>query len=155
MGGQACPTGGYGWQSYQRLFIDMATAWKQDMPNLKHYYIFQIWPNSCAMGGGQGSGDRLRERQRTLPQFFSNMSIMSTLGVRPPGGCHFPLIGWAEFARTIQPLMERDFYGKAPTTSITYFELACPKSYYWKVIVQDEKGASSESETRRFATKLF
>ncbi len=113
------PTGGYGWQSYQQLFIDMATAWKQDMPNIRQQYIFQIWPNSCAMGGSQGNGDRLRERQRTLPQYFSNMSIMSTLGVRPPGGCHFPLIGWAEFARTIQPLMERDFYGKAPTASIT------------------------------------
>ena len=44
---------------------------------------------------------------------------MSTLGVRPPGGCHFPLVGWAEFARTIQPLIERDFYGKVSTTSIT------------------------------------
>ncbi len=113
------PTGGYGWQSYQRLFIDMATAWKQDMPNIRQYYLFQVWPNSCSMGGSQGSGDRLRERQRTLPQYFSNMSIMSTLGVRPPGGCHFPLIGWAEFARTIQPLIERDFYGKVPAASIT------------------------------------
>ena len=113
------PTGGYGWQSYQQLFIDMAAAWKQDMPNIRQQYIFQIWPNSCSMAGSQGSGDRLREKQRTLPQYFSNMSIMSTLGVRPPGGCHFPLVGWAEFARTIQPLMERDFYGKAPTASIT------------------------------------
>ena len=113
------PTGGYGWQSYQPLFIDMATAWKQDFPNLKHTYIFQIWPDSCSMGGSQGSGDRLREKQRTLPSYFSNMSIMSTLGVRPPGDCHFPLVGWSEFARTIQPLMERDFYGKIPTTSIT------------------------------------
>ena len=47
------------------------------------------------------------------------MSIMSTLGVRPPGGCHFPLLGWAEFARLIQPLIERDNYGKVPTASIT------------------------------------
>jgi len=44
---------------------------------------------------------------------------MSTLGIRPPGDCHFPLVGWAEFARLIQPLIERDFYGKAPATSIT------------------------------------
>lgn len=113
------PTGGYGWQSYQPLFIDMATAWKQDFPNLQHTYLFQIWPNSCSMGGNQGNGDRLREKQRTLPQYFSYLSIMSTLGVRPPGGCHFPLIGWAEFARTIQPLIERDFYGKVPTAPIT------------------------------------
>jgi hypothetical protein len=54
-----------------------------------------------------------------LPRLYSNMSIMSTLGIRPPGGCHFPLVGWAEFARLIQPLIERDLYGKAPAISIT------------------------------------
>ena len=113
------PTGGYGWETYQQLFVEMSAAWKQDFPNVQHYYAFQIWPSSCGMGGKEGSGDRLREKQRTLPQLFSHMSIMSTLGVRPPGGCHFPLAGWAEFARLIQPLIERDNYGKVPAASIT------------------------------------
>jgi hypothetical protein len=99
--------------------MDMAAGWKQDFPNLQHYYVFQIWPDSCSMGGREGSGDRLRERQRTLPQLFSNLSVMSTLGIRPPGGCHFPLVGWAEFARLIQPLIERDLYDKVPVASIT------------------------------------
>ncbi len=117
--GAAGPTGGYGWEAYQPLFAEMAAGWKQDFPNVSQYYIFQIWPNSCAMGGSEGSGDRLREKQRTLPQQFSNMSIMSTLGIRPPGGCHYPLVGWAEFARLIQPLIERDFYGNKPTAIIT------------------------------------
>ncbi len=112
------PTGGFGWEAYQPLFVEMAAAWKQDFPNVQQLYIFQIWPNSCSMAR-DGSGDRLREKQRTLPQLFSHMSIMSTLGVRPPGGCHFPLLGWAEFARMIQPLIERDLYGKAPSASIT------------------------------------
>jgi hypothetical protein len=44
---------------------------------------------------------------------------MSTLGIKPPGGCHFPLTGWAEFARLIQPLIERDNYGKRLADSIT------------------------------------
>ena len=44
---------------------------------------------------------------------------MSTLGIKPPGGCHFPLVGWAEFARLIQPLIERDTYGKTFSESIT------------------------------------
>ena len=61
----------------------------------------------------------MREKQRTLPALFSRMSIMSTLGIRPPGGCHFPLAGWSEFARLIQPLIERDNYGKFPAASIT------------------------------------
>ncbi len=117
--GAAGPTGGFGWETYQPLFIDLAAGWKRDFPNVRNYYLFQIWPNACAMGGSGGSGDRLREKQRTLPQLFSNMSVLSTLGVRPPGGCHYPLEGWAEFARMMQPLMERDHYGLKPETAIT------------------------------------
>jgi len=113
------PTGGFGWESYQPLFVEMSAAWKQDFPNVEHYYVFQIWPNSCGMGGRNGSGDMLREKQRTLPRLYSNMSIMSTLGIRPPGPCHYPLVGWAEIARLIQPLIERDHYGRVPATSIT------------------------------------
>ncbi len=113
------PTGGYGWETYQELFVEMSAGWKQDFPNVQHYYVFQIWPDACSMGGRNGSGDMLREKQRTLPQLYSNLSIMSTLGIRPPGGCHFPLVGWAEFARLIQPLIERDLCGKVPVVSIT------------------------------------
>ena len=112
------PTGGYGWETYQQYFIDMSAGWKQDYPNIQHYYVFQIWPNSCAMGVN-GSDNMLREVQRTLPRLYSNMGIMSTLGIKPPGGCHYPLAGWAEFARLIQPLIERDNYGKTFTESIT------------------------------------
>lgn len=113
------PSGGFGWETYQQQFVEMAGGWKRDFPNVQHYYIFQIWPNACAMGGRDGAGDRLREQQRTLPRLFSNMSIMSTLGIRPEGGCHYPLTGWAEFARLIQPLLERDLHGQVSTTSIT------------------------------------
>ena len=70
------------------------------------------------MGVG-GSDNRLREVQRSLPTAFSNLSVMSTLGIDPPGGCHFPAAGYAEFARLICPLLERDFYGKAPAAPIT------------------------------------
>jgi hypothetical protein len=113
------PTGGYGWETYQPLFMAMSAGWKQDFPNVQHYYVFQIWPDSCSMGGRNGSGDMLREKQRTLPELYSNLSVMSTLGVRPAGPCHFPLAGWAEFARLIQPLIERDPYGKMPAGAIT------------------------------------
>jgi len=55
------PTGGYGWETYQPLFVEMSAGWKQDLPNVQHYYVFQIWPDSCSMGGRNGSGDMLRE----------------------------------------------------------------------------------------------
>ena len=113
------PTGRFGWETYQQYFVEMSAAWKSDMPNIKHYYVYQIWPDACAMGGDDGSGDRLRETQRTLPQLYSNMSILSTHGIKPPGGCHFPLVGWSELARMIHPMIERDFYGKQFSESIT------------------------------------
>jgi len=112
------PTGGFGWETYRQYFIDLAAAWKQDFPNLQYYYIFQIWPKACAMGVN-GSDNMLREVQRTLPSCFSNLSIMSTLGIEPPGGCHYPAAGYAEVAHLICPLVERDNYGEVFTTSIT------------------------------------
>ncbi|HUY34269.1 MAG TPA: DUF2341 domain-containing protein [Pirellulales bacterium] len=112
------PTGGFGWESYRQHFIDLAAAWKEDFPNLNHYYVFQIWPKACAMGIN-GSDNKLREVQRTLPSCFSNLSVMSTLGIKPPGGCHYPVEGYAEFARLIGPLVERDQYGVRLTESIT------------------------------------
>ena len=112
------PTGGFGWETYRQYFIDLAAAWKQDFPNIQHYYVFQIWPKSCSMGF-DGSDNRLREVQRNLPTAFSNLSIMSTLGIDPPGGCHYPAAGYAEFARLICPLVERDNYGKVFNTPIT------------------------------------
>ncbi|MCE9546061.1 MAG: DUF2341 domain-containing protein [Planctomycetia bacterium] len=112
------PTGGYGWENYRQFFIDMAADWKRDYPNIQHYYVFQIWPKSCSMGI-RGSDNRLREVQRTLPTAFSRLSVMSTLGVQPPGECHYPPAGYAEIARLICPLVERDNYGQQFTASIT------------------------------------
>ena len=112
------PTGGFGWETYQQYFIEMGAAWKQDYPNLQHYYLFQIWPKACEMGV-KGSDNMLREVQRTMPALYSHLSILSTLGIKPPGGCHYPLTGWAEFARLVQPLIERDIYGKVFSESIT------------------------------------
>ena len=111
------PDGGYGSETYENYFVEMSADWKEDFPNIQHYYLFQIWPNSCSMGNGRG--DALREVQRSLPRLYSHMDVMSTLGIEPEGGCHFPLVGWAEFVRLIQPLIERDQYGRKVTEPIT------------------------------------
>ena len=115
--GAAGPDGGYGWETYQRYFVSMSAAWQQDFPNVRHFYVFQIWPNACSMGNG--NGDMLREVQRTLPRLYANLDVLATVGIEPPGPCHFPLQGWRELAQLLQPLIERDFYGKQVTTPIT------------------------------------
>ena len=112
------PTGGYGWESYRRYFIELAAAWKRDYPNIQHFYAFQIWPKACSMGSS-GSDNRLREVQRTLPTAFSNLRVMSTLGIEPPGTCHYPAEGYAAMARLIRPLVEQDNYGQVFDRSIT------------------------------------
>lgn len=112
------PSGGFGWETYRQLFIELAASWKEDFPNVQHHHMFQIWPKACAMGF-EGSDNRLREVQRQLPGAFSNLSVMSTLGIDPPGGCHYPAEGYAAIARLIAPLVERDHYGKKPDASIT------------------------------------
>jgi hypothetical protein len=103
------PTGGYGYETYRQFFVDLAASWKEDYPNIQHYYAFQIWPKSCSMGIN-GSDNRLREVQRTLPKLFSNLNVISTLGIKPPGGCHFPAAGYAEFARFLHPMMQYHLY---------------------------------------------
>jgi len=112
------PTGGYGWETYLQYFVDLSAAWKEDFPNIQHYYAYQIWPKSCSMGVN-GSDNKLREVQRTLPSMFSNLSVMSTLGIKPPGGCHFPAAGYAEFARLISPLVENQIYHRHVDAPIT------------------------------------
>jgi hypothetical protein len=112
------PTGGYGYETYRELFLKMAGSWREDYPNIQHFYMFQIWPKACAMGR-DGSDARLREVQRTLPEAFAHMSIMSSLGIEPEGGCHYPAEGYAQMARLIAPLVEQFSYGVRPTSSIT------------------------------------
>ena len=115
--GESGATGTFGWVNYQDYFIRMSAAWKQDYPNIKHDYVHQIWPGAC--GSRSVECDRLREQQRQLPKQFSNMSVLSTLGIRPGGGCHFPAEGYAAMARQLFPLVNQYNYGIEPKTSIT------------------------------------
>jgi hypothetical protein len=124
--GSAGPGGELGWKNYEQYFVDMTAAWKEDIPNIQKYYVFQIRPNACSMG--QGNGDMLREKQRNLSRLYSNMDMLSTIGVKPPGGCHYPLVGWAVFADMLQPLIARDFYGFATEKILTAPNLR--RAYY-------------------------
>ena len=112
------PTGGYGYETYREFFIDLAAAWKEDFPNIDRYYAFQIWPKSCSMGIN-GSDNKLREVRRLLPNDFSNLIAMSTLGIKPPGGYHFPATGYAEFARLIAPAIKYKIYHRFTDGPVT------------------------------------
>jgi hypothetical protein len=112
------PDGTFGWVNYRRYFDRMAGSWRQDYPNAQRLHLFQIWPKSCAMGI-DGSDNYLREEQRKLKTAYAHLDIMPTLGIRPPGGCHFPAAGYAEFAKLMAPLIERDHYDVKSLQSVS------------------------------------
>ncbi|MCX6880282.1 MAG: DUF2341 domain-containing protein [Verrucomicrobia bacterium] len=118
--GAAAPTGDWDYQSYQQYFVELSAGWKQDYPNIRHYYVYQVWPLPCSMGP-KGAG--VREAQRTLPRLYSNMSVMSTIGIKNSfngrGLCHFDWDGYEQFATLMGPLVERDNYGLVPPQPIT------------------------------------
>lgn len=116
--GSAGPGGVWGWQTYERYFVELAESWKRDFPNIENYYVFQIMPKACSMGSA-GSDDMLREVQRGLAAGFSNLHLLSTLGIKPPGGCHYPPEGYAKIAERLYPLVARDVHGRTNKGSIT------------------------------------
>ncbi len=63
------PDNCYGCEMYQRYWLDLTAAWKQDYPNIRNYYLYQIWPNACSQGGNRHS-DKLRDVQRRLSRQF-------------------------------------------------------------------------------------
>jgi hypothetical protein len=110
----------WSYKTYQQNFVDMTAAWKQDYPNIRNYYVFQVWPFPCGMGP---KDDQLREVQRTLPRIFSNLRVMSTLGIASPGTgrglCHYDLEGYEQMADLMSPLVELDNYGLKPAKEVT------------------------------------
>jgi hypothetical protein len=106
----------YDYKFYQQYFVDISAAWKQDFPNLRNYYLFQIWPAAC---GDTSRNDQLREVQRTLPRLYSNMKIMSTHGIVPGSSCHYSPAGYQVFSDRIGPLVEQDVYGYVPPAPMT------------------------------------
>ncbi len=110
------PDGDYNYKFHQQYFVDISSAWKLDFPNLRNYYLFQIWPAAC---GETSRNDQLREAQRTLPFLYSNMKIMSTHGIVPGSGCHYEPAGYQVFSDLIGPLVEQDVYGVNPTAKLT------------------------------------
>jgi len=53
---------------------------------------------------------------------------MSTLGIKPEGGCHYPAPGYAAMARLMAPLVERDNYGRVFEKPVTAPDLQ--RAYY-------------------------
>ena len=112
------PDNCYGNETHQQYWVDLTAAWKQDMPNLQHYYLFQIWPNACSQGGTIHS-DKLRDLQRRFTRLYSNFSVMPTLAFASGQSCHFLLEDYEKMGLSMVPLLQRDGFGKVFAQPIT------------------------------------
>jgi len=128
------PDNCYGCEMYQRYWLDLTAAWKQDYPNIRHYYVFQIWPNACSQGGTRNS-DKLRDVQRCLARLYSNLSVMPTLDIPSGQSCHFKTNDYEKMGLSLAPLLERDSYGKTFDQPITAPDL---KKAYFTTDKKDE-----------------
>src|SRR5207248_2250546 len=83
--------------------------WAVDYPALQHKYLFQI-RSDC--GGG---GFDVMETQRTLPDSYSDVTVMATNGATGHDGCHYVYAGYRELGERMVRLLQRDFYGSTDT----------------------------------------
>ncbi len=112
------PNNCYGSETYQQYWIDLTAAWKQDYPNIRNYYVYQIYPNACSQGGNRNS-DKLRDVQRLLSRQFSSLSVMPTMNLPTGAGCHFNLEDYEIMGSLMVPLIERDACGVTHDNPIT------------------------------------
>jgi hypothetical protein len=104
------PDNCYGCEMYENYWIELTAAWKQDYPNIRNYYLFQIWPNACSQGGTRNS-DKLRDVQRQLSRLYSSLSVVPTLDIPSGASCHFKTDDYEKMGLAMAPLLERDIHG--------------------------------------------
>lgn len=87
--------------NFKTLYDD----WKIDYPNVKKIFVVQIH-----QGCGAGDHAAVREIQRSLPETFTDIEVISTMGLPGHDGCHYTLDGYLALAKNIFPLVQKEFY---------------------------------------------
>ena len=72
--------------TYAGLFDNLYKAWKTDYPNIKKVYIEQV-NAGCNEGGAYNA--QVREIQRNFQSTYSDITVMTAVGVTGFTGCHF------------------------------------------------------------------
>ena len=110
--GAAGSTGGYGWETYRAVLRGPGGGLEGGLSQSSSTTTCSRSGRTRVPWAATGPATSCGTCNGLLPRLYSNMSIMSTLGIKPDGSCHFPPAGYAEMARLMSPLVERDNYGK-------------------------------------------
>jgi len=109
--------------TYELYFDSLYRSWHIDYPNIKKVYVFQIHH-----GCGGTNQHEIREIQRNISKKYSDVSNLSTMGIKEHDGCHYGYNGYNQMAQYIYYLVAKDFYQSKDTLNITSPNIV--KAYY-------------------------
>ena len=109
------------YNEYLDSFIELAADWTEDYPNVRNLYMFQSVPGACSRAW-------LREAQRKLLDYFSNLEIVPAVGIETDEKCMINEEGYRKMAGLLLPLIERDVYKKDHGREVSPPDLA--DAYY-------------------------
>ncbi|HMQ69871.1 MAG TPA: sialate O-acetylesterase [Ignavibacteria bacterium] len=105
--------GGATWVNYRNNFRILYNSWKENYPNFKRIFAFQLRP-CCS----EQYASQLREVQRNLPNEYNDVEIFSTAGIPGYQGCHYSFNGYLEIAKMIYKPFAKIFYSVSDTVNI-------------------------------------
>jgi hypothetical protein len=92
----------------------MYNDWREDYPNFKKLYLFQVHMG-CSAGGDEGA---VRDLLRTIKDSIPNVVQVSVMGIDGHDGCHYTTVGYTSIGDMVYKQVARDFYGSDDTVAI-------------------------------------
>lgn len=102
------PKGISGYTTYANKFDSLYNSWKADYTGLQKIYVMQVRPLNCA--GSSTNAQELRETQRQLQNTYSDVEIVSTMGIGSYLGCHYAYQGYQQLAGQLFKRLDNTFY---------------------------------------------
>ncbi len=104
---------GGNFQAHHDGFLALVDDWKVDYGPIERIYVTQI------RAGCSGNLIGTQEVQRTLPDTFPEMTVMSTTALDGHDGCHYAYAeGYEELGNRYAGLLGRDLYEESPANDV-------------------------------------
>lgn len=104
-------------QSYASMFQQLYNHWKSDFSGINRVFVIQTRPG-CILGAAYAFHQQIREVTRQLPSTYSDVTLMSTVGLNNFDGCHFLSTGYNQLGTHLYFLVQRDVYGQSQPANI-------------------------------------
>lgn len=104
------------YEDYAVRFDRLYQAWKQDYPNVEHFYVSQI-----NVGCGTSTyASEMREVQRRFAEQYDDMTVVTNIGITIRyDSCHYEDAAYDRLYTQFSRLIEQDLYGKTFTKPLT------------------------------------